>query len=75
MKSYKIWNGNNWETCKSTKEAYKKLRERFNNLINEGRNQEAKDMDGEQIHICTEDDEYSYAQIEIIKGDFTIKKI
>ena len=52
-----------------------KLRERFNNFINEGMNLEANDMDGEQIFINTEDDEYSYAQVKIIKGDFTIKKI
>lgn len=69
MKTYKAWNGNNWEKFKTFKAACSMLQERFNKSTWN----EQRDMDGEQIHINTEEDEYSYAQIEIIKGDFKIR--
>jgi hypothetical protein len=74
MRTFKAWNGQNWETFKTFKAACSMLSERFNNYIKSADMEAAADMDGEQIHINTEKDEYSYAHVEIVKGDFTVKK-
>lgn len=50
------------------------LKNRFDKYIKSAAYNQANDMDGEQINILTPDDYYSYARVEIIKGDFTIKK-
>lgn len=73
-KTFKAWNGTNWETFKTFKAACSMLSKRFNKYIEGNNIDAAADMDNEQIHINTEEDEYSYAHIVIVKGDFTVKK-
>lgn len=68
--TFKAWNGKTWETFSSTKAAYKMLRERFNYYYENGLYSRCRNMEGEQIHICTEDDEYSYATVRIDQFTF-----